>query len=543
MATAQERKPKRPHYIPRPPGKPFKYQCFQCPFTCNEKSHLFNHMKYNLCKNSISLMMQKNGQVTRQVKAVTKALPVKPTDAAGSREVPVRQESEEENTEEMSHEAEEVDVENDSPVVEKEGNVPAKEPQSLPRPSAFSQVAPNRHEPEAVKSSVPPPDASRPPLPAFERPAFPWTVNPFPAALGPDYNPYFTPFYSSYYRPASHFANDTNCSPLRLDFGDPPRPVVPHAIAPPPVSLFAPYSYQYGHPIHSGQQFHCNPHAPHELSRYLPLDWYGPTFPSEDYNLYMRPGHNHFTEQAQLRQSGDKETRLSPKEGCSALGSPDRPGHAQITQKEGEEAPRDTGLQERQPSTVEQNMQTDSRRKDTAESLLQLGTLLVDARSSERGAYPGVSEFCTAANSEKEDEDNRSAPAPLNLSTRNCDASNTEGPGGAEMPLNLSLRSPHAGTSEDADLTDEEARDQRQTAALALCQLAVAGSAAYVRDFEQARRTEEDSSSTKNSKHDGGPKTSGVKRADRGLAKSNVYKARKRAKAAARPARRRPRCC
>lgn len=58
-ASTKERKPKKPHYIPRPPGKPFKYHCFQCPFTCNEKSHLFNHMKYNLCKNSLSLLSRK----------------------------------------------------------------------------------------------------------------------------------------------------------------------------------------------------------------------------------------------------------------------------------------------------------------------------------------------------------------------------------------------------------------------------------------------------------------------------------------------------
>ncbi|KAG1955824.1 proline-rich protein [Pimephales promelas] len=52
---AKERKPKKPHYIPRPAGKPFRYQCFQCPFTCNQKSHLFNHMKYNLCDVSMSV--------------------------------------------------------------------------------------------------------------------------------------------------------------------------------------------------------------------------------------------------------------------------------------------------------------------------------------------------------------------------------------------------------------------------------------------------------------------------------------------------------
>ena len=83
MNAVHERKPKRPHYIPRPPGKPFKYQCFQCPFTCNEKSHLFNHMKYNLCKNSISLVSLKGGHVGRQVKPLEKGelCPLPPNDA------------------------------------------------------------------------------------------------------------------------------------------------------------------------------------------------------------------------------------------------------------------------------------------------------------------------------------------------------------------------------------------------------------------------------------------------------------------------------
>ncbi|KAB0401622.1 hypothetical protein E2I00_007280 [Balaenoptera physalus] len=43
-ARARARKPKKPHYIPRPWGKPYNYKCFQCPFTCLEKSHLYNHM-------------------------------------------------------------------------------------------------------------------------------------------------------------------------------------------------------------------------------------------------------------------------------------------------------------------------------------------------------------------------------------------------------------------------------------------------------------------------------------------------------------------
>ncbi|XP_054551434.1 proline-rich protein 35-like [Talpa occidentalis] len=54
---ARARKPKKPHYIPRPWGKPYNYKCFQCPFTCLEKSHLYNHMKYSLCKDSLSLLL------------------------------------------------------------------------------------------------------------------------------------------------------------------------------------------------------------------------------------------------------------------------------------------------------------------------------------------------------------------------------------------------------------------------------------------------------------------------------------------------------
>ncbi|MEE6506744.1 hypothetical protein FKM82_007830 [Ascaphus truei] len=87
MSLLKERKPKKPHYIPRPPGKPFKYKCFQCPFTCNEKSHLFNHMKYGLCKNSITLVTEQD-RVIKCPKSLepkltnqTEAL-VKPTSSA-----------------------------------------------------------------------------------------------------------------------------------------------------------------------------------------------------------------------------------------------------------------------------------------------------------------------------------------------------------------------------------------------------------------------------------------------------------------------------
>ncbi|CAM9394216.1 unnamed protein product [Lampetra planeri] len=53
--SVNKKVPKKPHYIPRPCGKPYNYKCFQCPFTCMAKSHLYNHMKYSLCKYSVSV--------------------------------------------------------------------------------------------------------------------------------------------------------------------------------------------------------------------------------------------------------------------------------------------------------------------------------------------------------------------------------------------------------------------------------------------------------------------------------------------------------
>ncbi|XP_057717094.1 zinc finger protein 750 [Corythoichthys intestinalis] len=503
MATPQERKPKRPHYIPRPPGKPFKYQCFQCPFTCNEKSHLFNHMKYNLCKNSISLMSQKNSHTARQHKVATKPIPVKSTDGATSPEASIQQEVE------TSDSSEDVDIESDGAVENDSPSLP-KNVDSLPRPSAFSTVKPIRNVVEPLNSPSPLSDGPQTPIPTLERQPFPWTFKPFHM----EYTPYMRPFYSSYYQPARQTANETNSS-LRLDFPDSQRPVMPQAIVPPPASLFASYPYQYCHPLHSGQPFPYSLYGPHELLRYLPFDWYAQPRASKDYDFYMQSGHNRFAEQEQLRQSKEKDTRLSPKEGCSALGSPDIPSHRY--------------------SEEEKNMQTDARRKDTAESLLQLGTLLVGTGSTESSSYSGVSDSCPEATSEQEKGDNRSASAPLNLSVRNQDISENE------APLNLSIRSPCA--LEDADQTDEEACDQRKTAALALCQLAIASSAASLQDFVAGKPAENEkliseSDSRKNIGLQGGANVTGMKR----VAGNNTHKPKKR-KMAVRVMRRKPRYC
>ncbi|KAM9346568.1 zinc finger protein 750 [Symphorus nematophorus] len=614
MEMAQERKPKRPHYIPRPPGKPFKYQCFQCPFTCNEKSHLFNHMKYNLCKNSISLVSQKTGQTGRQFKAVAKAVPVKPKDclsplpAAQKNNSPEKQQGvEEENKAESREDTEEVDVGRDSPVnkdsqtvtksttVTERENKESTEAKSLPRPSAFSPVTPKIDGADAFKSPMQQPEESQAPAPTFSHhPGFPWgTISPSiplkpfpPPPLVPEYPHYLLPdrpLYPPYYLPGNHHANEPNSPSFRPEFLDPQRPVVPQPITPPHTPLFPAYPYRYCHPLHPGPPLHYTLYRPHELSmpitgpRYLPLDLYSPTFGPKDYDLYMhsRANHNAINTSAQDEssngQSGDKDTRLSPKEGCSALGSPDRPSHAHIIQRD-TEAPNYTNMGETQTSPQLGHTATaikhDSRQEESAESLLQLRNQHVDVGSAESSRYPSVSAPSPETTSDQDGEDNREELAPLNLSTRSQDkekslCSDTQKFKREELPLNLSLRAPYSSpahssalsTSEDlqqrpdAEL-DEEPCDQRQTAALALCQLAIASSAASSCDFSTAEvgPSEGDtdargSESPKKTKHVAKAKATGVKRANSGEAENSCHKPNKKAKAPGRPLRRRPRCC
>uniref|UniRef100_UPI0037E8DEC4 zinc finger protein 750 n=1 Tax=Semicossyphus pulcher TaxID=241346 RepID=UPI0037E8DEC4 len=612
METAQERKPKRPHYIPRPPGKPFKYQCFQCPFTCNEKSHLFNHMKYNLCKNSISLMSQKSGQTARQVKAIAKGVPVKPKDCpspprAVENNSPEKQGAKE-NKAESGDDTEEVDVGRHSPfnkdgqtvtksntLTERE-NRESKEGKSLPRPSAFSPVTPKNEAAEALKSSVQQSEDSQAPVPTFNHPGFPWgtisssiPLKPFPPPIVPEYSPYLLPdrpLYPPYYLTGNHNVNDANSSSFRPEFLDPQRPVLPQPIPPP--HLFPPYPYRYCHPLNPGPPLHYTLYRPHELSlpitgpRYLPLDLYGPTLGPKDYNLYMHshPSHSLNTstqEESNHGQSGDKETRLSPKEGCSALGSPDRPSHAHVIQKD-TEAPHYTNIGVSQTTTqlghtatAVQPTESDGRREESAESLLQLGTLHADGESAESSKHSStsVSERCQGPTLEQDAETNREDLAPLNLSTRDQErvkspsdhrsgCSDTEKLKMAELPLNLSLRAPHnspahssaLSTSEDLPERpgaewEEEPCDQRQTAALALCQLAIASSAASSCDFSTADGLSEAKrhDSPKKTKNKTSTKAVGMKRANSGQDESNCHKTNKKAKAAGRALRRRPRCC
>uniref|UniRef100_A0A3B4A194 Zinc finger protein 750 n=1 Tax=Periophthalmus magnuspinnatus TaxID=409849 RepID=A0A3B4A194_9GOBI len=559
METAQERKPKRPHYIPRPPGKPFKYQCFQCPFTCNEKSHLFNHMKYNLCKNSISLVSQKNGTASRQIKTTVKAVGAKtkdsPSPSPAFQNVDKNINGENKAEEEKSKDdTEEVDVVCDSPknkecdsltspVVDPD-NTENNELMPLPRPSAFSPVTPTG----AEKPSVVQPED--PKTSTLHQAGFPWgtmttpsvPLKPYPPPLVPEYPPYLLTdqgLYPSYYLTANHHRSDQNSNSFRPEFLDPQRPLVPQPVTPSYPPLFPPFPYRYCSPLHATPPLHYSLYGPHELAmpitgtRYLPLDMYSPNLGPKDYDFYLQGRASHGTgpvEENNQGQNNDKVTRLSPKEGCSASGSPDRPCNSNNVQTDSE-GPHYT-------PPLSQPSRPDSRQESSAEILI-----------SADKQYSAVT------------DNNRDEVAPLNLSTRSHDREDgspirraTDNLGREELPLNLSIRPSYVSPSIwstskkpqkelDVDM-DEEVCDQRQTAALALCQLASASSATSYEINRGVTELEESSNKTlqEGTKSTTETEAKTVKRKNKDT-NENSHKPTKRAKTTGRALRRRPRCC
>lgn len=402
MDTVQ-RKPKRPHYIPRPPGKPFKYQCFQCPFTCNEKSHLFNHMKYNLCKNSISLVSQKNGQTNRQARADTRKAPVKPQDCPSppptvQGNANEKEPSEEGNSKETGDDGCDSTADQDSQCVTNPTRPTQREDRESseaiyqPRPSAFSLVTPKNDGAEGLKSHAQQSEDSQAPAPT-NHPGFPWgiphsSLKAFSPPTISEYPPYLLPdraLYPPYYLTGNYYNNEPNSS-FQPEFMDPQRHVLQQTSPPLQTSLFPTYPYRY-YPLH------YTLYRPYELPmpltgpRYLPFDLYGSAYgPKDNNDLYVHSHPTHdshdVSTQDKSNQSTDKETRLSPRAGCSALGSPDRPSQAHLVQKDAE-ASGTTEEGETQTTTQDQTTaakKDESTKTENAQSLLQLRSQHVDGR-------------------------------------------------------------------------------------------------------------------------------------------------------------------
>ncbi|CAG5897862.1 unnamed protein product [Menidia menidia] len=318
--------------------------------------------------------------------------------------------------------------------------------------------------------------------------------------------------------------------------------------------------------------------------QYLPLDLYCPNLGHKEYDLYMHShpsqSHPHSTTQEDSHpgQSGEKATRLSPKEGCSASGSPDRPSQSNIIQRDAEASQYTnmgasaTVLQLKEKTADLETIKNNFRKEESAETLIQLRAQHLDGLSAEDSRYSSVSAFepCSRTPSEPDRQDDTDNLTPLNLSTKsqdqeeNCEGrqmdSATINSRSNEAPLNLSLRASHRSPAHSPALNtslvlpqntagdlDEEPCDQRQTAALALCQLATASSTAPSCDFttvcQPSKSSTTSSASQKNTKLYTRAKDRGMKRPNRGQAESKSQRPNKRAKAPVRPLRRRPRFC
>lgn len=153
--------------------------------------------------------------------------------------------------------------------------------------------------------------------------------------------------------------------------------------------------------------------------------------------------------------------------------------------------------------------------------------------------------------------DSREDLVPLNLSKQNQSDSKPDCSDGEELtlPLNLCLRPSSLSSAlktaeelqERPDVTLDDPFDQRQVAALALCQLSIASAVASSRGADQltADSTDVDSrtSASKTKDTTQAKTTTSLKRANSDQTKNQQTKSNKRAKTPEWRLRRRPRCC
>ncbi|XP_064531755.1 zinc finger protein 750 [Pseudopipra pipra] len=316
MSLLKERKPKKPHYIPRPPGKPFKYKCFQCPFTCNEKSHLFNHMKYGLCKNSITLVSEQDRVIkcpkssSLEPKQINQLEPpVKPTSSKSvtnglssldsKPQYPFAKEDAKENVE-LQNQATNAAIQGQKPAIPKEISPASSAAESalsvqplmegMVRPSAFVPVGEHRDSkgPEISEASeiLSLSNKSSPfhTKSAFHAPAHPWksgspflpefphkvaptkgfgSISPYMQPMIPEYSPHFyehrLAIYTPYLLPGN---SECESSALSVYGAQDQRHFLPHpGPLPKPIN---PSAYEH---YRLFQQYHSTPPIPYGFCR------------------------------------------------------------------------------------------------------------------------------------------------------------------------------------------------------------------------------------------------------------------------------------
>ncbi|NXG16467.1 ZN750 protein, partial [Grallaria varia] len=314
MSLLKERKPKKPHYIPRPPGKPFKYKCFQCPFTCNEKSHLFNHMKYGLCKNSITLVSEQDRVIkcpkssSLEPKQINQ-LESKPTSSKSvtnglaslesKPQYPFAKEDAKENVE-LQNQATNAAVQGQKPTMPKELSPAGSAAESaisvqplmegMARPSAFVPVGEHRdgkgpeiseaseilslssksspfHTKSAFHAPAHPWKAGSPFLPEFPHKVAPTkgfgSISPYMQPMIPEYSPHFyehrLAIYTPYLLPGN---SECESSALSVYGAQDQRHFLPHpGPLPKPIN---PAAYEH---YRLFQQYHSTPPIPYGFCR------------------------------------------------------------------------------------------------------------------------------------------------------------------------------------------------------------------------------------------------------------------------------------
>lgn len=547
MSVLKERKPKKPHYIPRPPGKPFKYKCFQCPFTCNEKSHLFNHMKYGLCKNSITLVTEQDRSVkSPKSNAMEAKQPSpegfgKPTSVMANGQLESKAHHEitrDDLKDNMDFKNKEATARVEKPIHHKDVAAPSHSPVSKPipiegvlRPSAFMPVGEHRYLNGTERSHLP---EIMPPVvkgvhsegSAFQRLHTPWKTGGelVPPELGPKPTiPHYRhpmiseyKFYETGVPPGLPYMYD---APMLSVYGSQDHRLFrPHPIQSSGLSLPKPFNpsidYRLIHPFqhNSALQYSFYRAAEHPFLPYgLKLTnglTKATTAPAMDNAPFLYPTSSpplfYPLDQAQKQLDCQKEVllsqdkhkhegenlKMSPRAGSAATGSPGRPSPTNFTQtSQGFEGIFD--LSSKSTSTigkwdgVGQNLTAFKPVRKSTDSQPSLS----------RGDSPcsGNEEVLSTADRDTSMSGEDDAFVPLNLSKRPVLETETapEQPPSADfmeqdMPLNLSVRdnaegSPnrrsHSPSEDSVNMAEvkalmESCDEQKQSAAVALCQLA-----------------------------------------------------------------------
>ncbi|MBN3278486.1 ZN750 protein, partial [Polyodon spathula] len=615
MNLTKERKPKKPHYIPRPPGKPFNFKCFQCPFTCNEKSHLFNHMKYGLCKNSINLVNEqdRSGKSAKiistdspqkvQTEPAGKSSPCRASTSATAKcEIPTEQRiNKDERAEDFKNqERSRAQSLKTAPQKEQQPEPAAKESEvnkhsesiARVRPSAFVPIV--GHMPmNTVESSDPAPLISKPdiasPLPvrsAFHNPNGPWRSVPnYIPPMIPDFPPYFLAEHTlpAIYRPylSPRNPHESESSSFSTYFSPDQRHLLPHTFpVPGPIPPSAiEHHYRYHQPVQQSPPFHFgiyrpaltepafhdfNPKPMHQIevfnrdagphiqvanqSQYTPLKSPGASDYQKKLNKgYMRPAV--IMEVGIKDHENERGVKMSPRAGCAATGSPDRPSPTDFTTNN----PNPESGQDLSANTILSKMTHSNQPNISSITAFQPIRIVVHPPSppdNSRLADRRDEDVSNESSSDHEEED----MAPLNLSTKAqaeeeplayTSTAHWDTPAAVDsqdMPLNLSVKGssnpeaptaklPQASSQQEVGSSRELSPElggidnydeQKQTAAFALCQLASYSSHKLTRERSAIPSEEEhpllqSSSSAISTVTEDKPKERGQKRSHQSL--------------------------